>query len=66
LFSAGAEKTPADKVLMQEGLDMMSRFAEIAPETHPLKADVKGAVEYLKTTEKLTPQKIARPARKKT
>lgn len=65
LFSAGAEKTPADKALMQEGLNMMTRFAEIAPETHPLKADVKGAVEYLKTTEKLTPQKTARPAASK-
>ena len=65
LFSAGAEKSPADKPLMQEGLDLMTRFAEIAPETHPLKADVKGAVEYIKTTEKLTPQKVTRPASKR-
>jgi tetratricopeptide (TPR) repeat protein len=65
LFSAGAEKSPADKALMQEGLDLMTRFAEVAPETHPLKADVKGAVEYIKTTEKLTPQKTTRPAASK-
>jgi len=54
-----------NKAQMQEGLNYMTRFAEVAPAGHPLKADVAGLVEYLKTAEKLTPQKVARPAGKK-
>lgn len=54
-----------NKAQMQEGLNYMTRFAEVAPAGHPLKADVAGLVEYLKTAEKLTPQKVARPAGRK-
>jgi len=50
---------------MQEGLNYMQRFADIAPETHPLKASVKDAVDYLKTKQ-LTPQKTTRSTKKKT
>ena len=60
LFDVGVSNS--NKEQMQEGLNMMERFTQSAPETHPLKADIKGAVEYLKTTEKLTPQKTTRPA----
>ncbi|HXG82869.1 MAG TPA: tetratricopeptide repeat protein [Pyrinomonadaceae bacterium] len=51
-----------NKAQMQEGLNYMTRFAEVAPANHPLKADVAGLVEYLKTAENLTPQKVTRPA----
>lgn len=54
-----------NKAQMQEGLNYMTRFAEVAPAAHPLKSDVAGLVEYLKTAEKLTPQKVARPAGRK-
>jgi tetratricopeptide (TPR) repeat protein len=54
-----------NKAQMQEGLNYMSRFAEVAPANHPLKSDVAGLVEYLKTQEKLTPQKVSKTATKK-
>ncbi|MDQ3323421.1 MAG: tetratricopeptide repeat protein, partial [Acidobacteriota bacterium] len=54
-----------NKAQMQEGLNYMTRFAEVAPANHPLKADVAGLVEYLKTAENLTPQKVTRPAGRK-
>ena len=65
LFSAGAGTVPENTVQMQEGLNLMTRFAEIAPETHPLKASVKDAVDYLKT-KKLEPQKTTKAGKKKT
>ena len=36
----------------------MQRFTELAPDGHPLKADVKLAVTYLKDEKKLVPQKV--------
>ena len=65
LFSAGAGTVPENTAQMQEGLNLMTRFAEIAPETHPLKASVKDAVDYLKT-KKLEPQKTPKAGKKKT
>jgi tetratricopeptide (TPR) repeat protein len=65
LFSVGAGTIPENTAQMQEGLNLMTRFAEIAPETHPLKASVKDAVDYLKT-KKLEPQKTTKAGRKKT
>jgi hypothetical protein len=38
----------------------MQKFADSAPETHPLKASVRDAVEYLKTQDKLAPQKTTK------
>jgi tetratricopeptide (TPR) repeat protein len=67
LFNSGVIAN--NKEQMQEGLNIMQRFADSAPDTHSLKQSVKEAVDYLKTQEKLTPQKTTRPAattRKKT
>ncbi len=64
LFSAGAGTVPENKTQMQEGLNYMQRFAETAPETHPLKASVKDAVDYLKTKQ-MAPQKVNKGAVKK-
>jgi tetratricopeptide (TPR) repeat protein len=44
--------------LSQEGLNLMQKFTEVAPDTHPLKNDVKLAVTYLKDEKKLVPQKL--------
>ena len=65
LFSVGASVVPENTAQMQEGLNYMQRFADIAPETHPLKASVKDAVDYLKTKQ-LTPQKATKSTKKKT
>jgi tetratricopeptide (TPR) repeat protein len=59
LFDVGV--STSDRNQMQEGLNLMERFAQVAPDTHPMKNDIRGAVEYLKTTEKLTPQKVTKP-----
>jgi len=59
LFNSGV--IASNKEQMQEGLNIMERFTTTAPDTHPLKASVKEAVDYLKNQEKLTPQKIAKP-----
>ncbi|MGI8787906.1 MAG: tetratricopeptide repeat protein [Pyrinomonadaceae bacterium] len=63
LFNSGVISD--NKEQKQEGLNFMQRFADIAPETHPLKASVKDAVEYLKTQDKLTPQKTTKTTTKK-
>jgi tetratricopeptide (TPR) repeat protein len=44
--------------LSQEGLNLMQKFTELAPDTHPLKGDIKAAVVYLKDEKKLVPQKV--------
>jgi len=64
LFAAGAGSVPENKPQMQEGLNFMEKFAQTAPETHPLKASVKDAVTYLKTEQKLTPQKVTSTKKK--
>lgn len=61
LFSVGYGNS--DKAQMQEGLNYMTRFAEIAPDTHKLKTSVKDAVDLLKNEQKLAPQKL--PARRR-
>jgi tetratricopeptide (TPR) repeat protein len=63
LFNAGvvSDNTPQK----QEGLNYMQRFAEVAPDNHPLKSSVRDAVEYLKTQDKLAPEKIKTSTKKK-
>lgn len=58
LFNSGV--VADNKEQKQEGLNYMQKFADTAPETHPLKASVRDAVEYLKTQDKLTPQKTGK------
>lgn len=62
LFSVGYGNS--DKAQMQEGLNYMTRFSELAPDTHKLKTSVKDAVDLLKNEQKLTPQKA--PSKRKT
>lgn len=58
LFNSGVIAN--DKEQMQEGLNYMTKFTEVAPATHPLKSSVKDAVDYLKNQEKLAPQKVTK------
>ncbi len=60
LFNSGV--VGDNKVQKQEGLNYMQKFADTAPENHPLKASVRDAVEYLKTQDKLVPQKTGKTA----
>jgi tetratricopeptide (TPR) repeat protein len=62
LFNLGV--VAENKEQMQEGLNYMTKFADTAPDTHPLKSSVKEAVEYLKTEQKLAPQKTPATRRK--
>ncbi|MFL6467973.1 MAG: tetratricopeptide repeat protein, partial [Pyrinomonadaceae bacterium] len=62
LFNVGVSEE--NKPKMQEGLNYMQKFADTAPDTHPLKASVKDAVDYLKTEQKLAPQKTTAPKKK--
>jgi tetratricopeptide (TPR) repeat protein len=64
LFNVGVIEESTEK--MQEGLDIMQRFADTAPDAHPLKESVREAVDYLKTEQKLTPQRRPTPPRRRT
>ncbi len=64
LFNEGVSASPENKEEEQEGLNLMQKFVDTAPDTHPLKVSVKEAVDYLKNTAKLAPQKVT-PARKR-
>ena len=59
LVALGTSVDPPNREQLQEGLNYMQKFADSAPETHKYKNDVKQMVEYLKTDQKLTPQKPA-------
>lgn len=70
LFNAGVVAN--DKAQMQEGLNYMTKYIETSPivatdsaSVKEFKQSVKDAVEYLKNTEKLAPQKVSAPAKKK-
>lgn len=70
LFNSGVVNSNKDQ--MQEGLNVMQKFVDVAPVAatdtaymKELKASVKDAVEYLKTQEKLTPQKLPKTNTKK-
>jgi hypothetical protein len=66
LFNNGVASDNKD--LMQQGMNTLTRFVEVAPDTHRLKESVRSAIEYLKTEQKIAPQKggkSAAPARKR-
>jgi tetratricopeptide (TPR) repeat protein len=58
LFNTG------DKTKFQDAANYLGKFGENAPETHPLKADAKSIIDFLKTQENIKPEKIqtGRPA----
>lgn len=60
------DKAMSDKgtAQMQDGLNLLGVFTQVAPDSHPLKASVKETTEYLNAQNKLTPQKVA-PAKRR-
>ncbi len=53
-----------NKEQLQEGSNMLQRFASAAPENHKYKADAVGLIENLKAEQKITPQKSTGGKRK--
>lgn len=47
---------------LQEGANLLQKFAEAAPANHRYKADAAGLIEALKADKNITPQKTARPS----
>jgi tetratricopeptide (TPR) repeat protein len=54
-----------DKEKYQEAANYLQHFVDVAPETHPMKADVKAILTELKNTEKITPEKTKPAPRKR-
>jgi hypothetical protein len=48
-----------NKDKLQEGLNILQHFVDVAPDSHKLKADAKNTIEFLKTEQKLAPVKTS-------
>ena len=59
LFSTG------DKTKYKEAANYLQHFVDKAPDNHPDKQSAKDALEYLKTSENIVPEKTTTPARRK-
>lgn len=59
LFSTG------DKAKYQEAANYLQKFVNNAPDSNPEKQSAKEALEYLKTSENVVPEKTSPPPRKK-
>jgi hypothetical protein len=46
-----------NRALMQEGLNYLKRFIDIAPATHPLKKDIEAAIDLMQREVKIKPKK---------
>lgn len=56
LYTAAEDKQ--SKPMKQESLNYMEKYLKVAPKNHRLRQDIDGLATYLKTEEKLKPQKI--------
>jgi tetratricopeptide (TPR) repeat protein len=54
-----------DKTKLQEGANLLQKFAGIAPDTNKFKADALALIDTLKKEQNVTPQKATTPAKKK-
>lgn len=54
-----------DKAKYQEAANFLQRFVEVAPDTNPMKDDAKAILTELKNSENVTPEKTAKPGRKR-
>jgi tetratricopeptide (TPR) repeat protein len=50
---------------LQEGSNLLGKFASAAPDTHKFKADALALIDTLKKEQNVTPQKVATPVRKR-
>ncbi|HEY0080122.1 MAG TPA: tetratricopeptide repeat protein [Pyrinomonadaceae bacterium] len=63
-FKLGASLlNTGDKGKYQEASNYLAKFAEIAPDTNPLKADARSLLQFLKENENIKPMKIETPGR---
>lgn len=53
-----------NKEQLQEGANMLQKFASAAPDSHKYKKDAAEAIEMLKSEQKITPQKVTTPKRR--
>ena len=53
-----------NKEQLQEGANMLQKFASAAPDSHKYKKDAAEAIEMLKAQQNITPQKVT-PARRR-
>ncbi len=53
-----------DKTQLQEGSNILQKYATSAPDGHKYKSDAVGLIENLKAEQKITPQKVSAPKRK--
>ncbi len=54
-----------DKTKLQEGSNLLQKFASAAPDTNKYKADAVALIDTLKKEQNVTPQKVAAPAKKR-
>lgn len=54
-----------DKAKLQEGANLLQKFAGVAPDTHKYKADAVALIDTLKKEQNVTPQKVPAPVRKR-
>ena len=54
-----------NKEQLQEGANFLQKYATAAPAGHKYKDDALGLIESLKSEQKITPQKVATPARRR-
>ncbi|MEO5858403.1 MAG: carboxypeptidase-like regulatory domain-containing protein [Pyrinomonadaceae bacterium] len=54
-----------NKEQLQEGANFLQKYASAAPDSHKYKNDALGLIESLKAEQKITPQKVAAPARRR-
>jgi tetratricopeptide (TPR) repeat protein len=54
-----------DKAKYQEAANYLQKFVDVAPDTNPMKDDAKAILAELKSTEKVVPEKAARPGQRK-
>lgn len=68
LVNVGYMKMESDaakgKAQLQQAANYLQKFVDLAPDTHPLKADAKTAIVTLKSEQNLTPQKVNTPKKK--
>jgi tetratricopeptide (TPR) repeat protein len=55
----------SDKTKMQEGANLLQKFAGVAPDTNKFKADAVALIELLKKEQNVTPQSSGKPIKKK-
>lgn len=54
-----------DKAKYQEAANFLQKFVEVAPDSNPMKDDAKAILTELKNSENVTPEKTAKPGRKR-